>query len=125
MTKLLLSEWNVLLMAAVWVCTAIAERAFPTQFEKGRLINRLEPLFPIVACIIFATMVPGPWMPTEGVTIGQKVILGVILGAGSHNFTAMAKRFGLTPFVAKLNASKRKSRVESLDPAPEDDKPAA
>ena len=112
MTKLLFTEWNVLLMAAVWVLMAVAENAFPAHFEKGKIINRLEPLFPVVICLGFATLVPGPWMTPEA-TLGQKAVLGVILGAGAYNFAAMAKRFGFTPFVAKLAPKRRKPEVET------------
>ena len=118
MTKLLLSEWNVLLMAAVWICMSIAEHAFPMHFEKGRLVNRMEPMFPVMVCVAFSTLIPGPWIPPE-TTLGQKLILGVILGAGSYNFTAMAKRFNLTPFVAKLGTKRRRS-TESVEKVIED-----
>ena len=112
MTSLLLREWNALLMASVWVAMAVAERAFPEHFAPGRLVNRMEPVFPIVACTLCAVFVPGPWMPDD-VVIGQKVVLGVVMGAGAYNFAGLAKRFGLTPFITKLAPQKLASKRRS------------
>lgn len=114
MTKLLLSEWNALLMAAVWIVMAIAERAFPDHFEKGRLVNRLEPFFPVAICVVMASLVPGPWMPPDAL-LSQKIVLGVILGAGAYNFAGIAKRVGLNPFVAKLAPVRNRRKAEAAD----------
>jgi hypothetical protein len=112
MMKLLLSEWNLLLMGAVWILMALAERVAPAAFEKGKWVNRLEPVFPVVICCICAMFIPGPWMP-EGINMAQKAVLGVVLGAGSYNATGMAKRFGLTPFIANLKLRREKKPSES------------
>lgn len=110
MTKLLLSEWNALLMAAVWIGMALAERAFPSAFEKGRWGNRLEPVFPVAACVVCAVLVPGPWMPPEA-SIAQKLILGTVMGAGAYNFAGFAKRLGLRPFITQLKIKKASYEV--------------
>jgi hypothetical protein len=117
LTKLLLSEWSALLMAAVWIISALAERAFPHYFEKGRWGNRLEPVFPVVICTVCAVFVPGPWIPAEMLN-AQKVVLGVILGAGAYNFAGLAKRVGLTPFLTGLTTKKSPEVVtQEAEPA--------
>lgn len=114
-TKLLLSEWNAFLMAAVWIISALAERAFPHHFEKGKWGNRLEPVFPVLACTACAVFVPGPWIPA-GLSVAQRLVLGVVLGAGAYNFAGLAKRVGLTPFITGLG-SQRRRRSDEDDPA--------
>lgn len=104
--ELLLRDWNVLLMFVVWMGMIIVERIRPDWFVKGHIVNRAEPLGPIVVCTVCSTFVTGPWLPDDmPVTTAQKVILGVLLGAGAYNFGGLAKRFGLTPFL--LNVGKR------------------
>lgn len=103
---LLVREWNLLLMAAVWIVMATAEAAWPEGFEPGRLLNRLEPVIPLLLCVGCARFIPGPWMP-DGVNNAQKLILGVVLGWGAYNFTALAKRLGFRDMLSR--ARKRKS----------------
>lgn len=114
LTKLLLSEWNAFLMAAVWIVSTLIERMFPQHFEKGGWGNRLEPVFPVVACTLCAVFVPGPWIPA-GLSTAQRVVLGVVLGAGAYNFAGLAKRVGLTPFITNF-AQKRKLPPPEEDP---------
>lgn len=116
-TKLLLSEWNAFLMAAVWIIMTIAERAFPEHFEKDRWGNRLEPVFPVLMCTLCAVFIPGPWVP-DGVNAVQRAILGVVLGAGAYNFAGFAKRVGLTPFITNLAARTPRSREGPREGAP-------
>ena len=97
---LLLREWNLLLMAAVWILMTTAETVYPEGFKPGQLLNRLEPVTPLVLCVGCARFIPGPWMP-EGVNNAQKLILGVVLGWGAYNFTALAKRAGLRDLLAR------------------------
>ena len=97
---LLIREWNLLLMAAVWIVMATAEAAYPEGFEPGRLLNRLEPVIPLALCVGCARWIPGPWMP-EGVNNAQKLILGVVLGWGAYNFTALAKRLGVRDLLTR------------------------
>jgi len=107
--ELLLREWNLLLMFAVWTVMVLVERIRPDWFEKGHIVNRAEPLFPISVCTFCSMFVSGPWLPSDApVTLAQKAILGVLLGAGAYNVGGLAKRFGLTPFL--LNAGKRDER---------------
>lgn len=115
--RLLTSEWNVLLMAAVWIVTALLEAVFPEHFENGRLAHRLEPVFPIALCVFCAVAIPGPWMPPNAL-LGQRVVLGIVLGAGSHSFISVAKRFGLTPFLASLMKKKKKRGPREGEGAP-------
>ena len=97
---LLLREWNLLLMAAVWIVMATAEEVYPEGFKPGKFFNRLEPVIPLVLCVICARFIPGPWMP-EGANNAQKLILGTVLGWGAYNFTALAKRLGFRDLLAR------------------------
>jgi hypothetical protein len=98
LVDLLAREWNVLLCAAVWILMVTIERLLPWHFEKGRLMNRAEPLIPLSICVFCSVFVPGPWMPDD-VNDAQRLILGVILGALAYNGGAMLKRSGVTPFL--------------------------
>jgi hypothetical protein len=118
-TKLLLSEWNAFLMAAVWIVSALAERAFPQHFKKGKWGNRLEPVFPVLACTACAVFVPGPWIPS-GLSTAQRIVLGVVLGAGAYNFAGLAKRVGLTPFITGLTNPKEALQEAEAVKAPAD-----
>ena len=101
---LLLREWNLLLMAAVWIVMATAEEVYPEGFKPGKFFNRLEPVIPLVLCIVCARFIPGPWMP-EGANNVQKLILGTVLGWGAYNFTALAKRLGFRDLLARRRRS--------------------
>lgn len=103
---LLLREWNLLLMAAVWIVMATAEAAYPEGFAPGKMLNRLEPVIPLVLCVGCARWIPGPWMP-EGVNNAQKLILGVVLGWGAYNFTALAKRLGFRDILSRAGRRKK------------------
>lgn len=98
LVDLLAREWNVLLCTAVWIVMVMTERMFPDQFERGRFMNRAEPMIPLSICVFCSVFVPGPWMPND-VNEVQRLILGVILGAFAYNGGAALKRSGITPFL--------------------------
>lgn len=117
----LLTHWNALLIAAVWIGIQSLKRAMPDEwFDPGKIAARLLPLAPMVACNI-AVWVPGPWLdPAE--SAGQRVILGTILGAMTANFHTIASKLGLHSLL-RLEADTRKlpkpAKVVS-PPAPKD-----
>ena len=105
--ELLLREWNLLLMAAVWILMAVLEHALPEHFVKGRALNRLEPVIPMGLCVFASVAIPGPWMP-EGAAAAERLILGVLLGWGSYNFAGLAKRFGLNTALFRVSTPRPK-----------------
>lgn len=105
--ELLLREWNLFLMAAVWIFMATLEHALPEHFVKGRALNRLEPVIPMGLCVFASVAVPGPWMP-EGTAAAERLVLGVLLGWGAYHFAGLAKRFGLNTLLFKKSAPRPK-----------------
>lgn len=89
----LITHWNALLMVAVWSAIQTARRVFAPYLTGAAPLARLMPLAPMTACCI-AVWIPGPWLnPDE--TWGQRLVLGVVLGALTGNLHNIASRLGL------------------------------
>jgi hypothetical protein len=102
--QLVLSPWNLCLMAAVWAGMQTVRKNTPgAWWADGTLGHWLLPWMPMPICVFFAMAVPGPWMPA-GTVWGQKLVLGVILGWGSANFAPISKRLGLHKFMGADDA---------------------
>lgn len=91
--ELVMRDWNAYLVGAVAVLFVAIEAAVPELFEKGKIGNRLEVFLPIVLCVCASTFVPGPWMPPD-VVVGQKVVLGVLMGFAAYSASGVVKRYG-------------------------------
>jgi hypothetical protein len=118
--NLVLSGWNLPLVTAISVLLFAMEAVVPELFEKGRIGNRLEipaHLVPAVLCVVF---VPGPWMPPD-VVVGQKVVLGIIIGALAYVVSGTLKRYGLRGLVDVLRGRlSGGSAEEDKTPVPTD-----
>ena len=89
----LLTHWNALLMVAVWSGIQTARRMLPKLLTGTAPLARLMPVAPMVLCCL-AVWIPGPWLNPEE-TWGQRLILGVVLGALTSNLHNIASRLGL------------------------------
>jgi hypothetical protein len=91
--SMLISPWNVLLMVAVWTIIQVARRLMPLPFTKGQPFAKLLPIAPIAMCQA-AMWIPGPWM-TGAETLGQKLVLGTVIGACTSNLHSILSKVGL------------------------------
>lgn len=89
----LLSYWNILLIVAVWATIQTLRRALPHQLTGDGPLVKIVPAMPILGCMA-AMWVPGPWI-AAGEPLGQRIVLGIVLGAVCSNFHAIASKFGL------------------------------
>lgn len=84
----LLAYQNGLLVMAAWFITEIISRS-----TRGVIVmQRVLPALPILVCevLVFATT---SWQPTA--TNGERMLLGVLLGALTVNGHMLAKKWGL------------------------------
>jgi len=89
----LLTYWNVLLIVAVWSLVQTVRGISPQLFGKEGKLHRVVPAMPMVACSA-AVWIPGPWLEASA-SWGEKVVLGVVLGAITANGHSIVKRTGL------------------------------
>jgi len=96
----LLSYQNVLIVIAVWFVIQSLKRMFK-DFFTTRLGQRLIVLLPMVLCqaAVWATV---PWQPQS--TLGEKVVLGLVLAFLTAHAHDVLKRFGLHAYVPVLGA---------------------
>jgi hypothetical protein len=79
----------------VWLFLHFVQERFYEVFEKPKLGWRLIPFLPHLITLP-AMFVPGPWKGGhDGASIGQLLLLGVVLGFMAYNFGGIANRFGL------------------------------
>jgi hypothetical protein len=72
---------NLSIAVAVWVLLSVTLRVFP-KIKRHRLWARLAPAAPILLCSA-AVWVPG--VVDDSLSIGSRIVLGVLLGAISAN----------------------------------------
>lgn len=113
--ELVTRGWNGLLVSAVAAVMVAVEMAVPEAFQRGRIGNRLEVFAPMGLAVLCATAVPGPWMPDD-VVIGQKVVLGVLMGTAAYFTSGVLKRYGASYIADKMRvAAKKKPKKEESD----------
>ena len=119
----LLSYWNVLLIVAIWTIIQTTRRALPSLLADGKPLAKLLPLAPLIGCCI-AVWIPGPWLEADD-SAGQRIVLGVVLGALTANFHNIASKLGLHGFLrmepdpVKRVERAHKVAAKSSPPAPE------
>ena len=79
LSGLLLTQANILLMAAVWAVIQIVRRAMPTKIFKSQLWVRFEPLAALVLCSA-GVWIPGQQLATQ--SAADRVLIGLVLGFG-------------------------------------------
>ncbi len=104
----LLTEWNAVLIVAVWVLIQSLRKALPAQLGPKGAHARLLPLMPIAMCVA-ATFIPGPWLAPDEL-LGQRIALGVVLGAIAANGHTIASKLGLQAFLG-LEVDETKARA--------------
>lgn len=110
----LLTHWNVLLIFAVWAAIQTLRRVTPDPwFEKRAPLGRLLPVLPLLICGV-AVWIPGPWLSGDE-SVGQKIVLGVVLGALAANFHSIAMRFGLAKLLRLEDTSSSEPEGSSED----------
>lgn len=98
--------WNLLLIVGVWTLVRTLTKAFPSLVDKQHLANKVIAFLPITLCS-GAMWIPGPWLPAEA-SIGEKVVLGLALGALTLNGDVIAKKIGLQKFLPDFTKPKPK-----------------
>jgi len=90
-TDLLWRLESVLIMAAVWVLMSAAKKVFPDKMQLA-IVARVLPLIPIALCS-GAVWIPG--LAPDGIQVGPRIMLGVVLGAGAGQAHKILKQTGL------------------------------
>jgi hypothetical protein len=113
----LLTQWNGMLIVAVWVAIQSLKRALPDEwFDDGKTLARVMPLFPIIATSI-AVWIPGPWLdPHE--TAAQRIILGIILGAMTSQVHTIMSRLGLHDLLGVEADTRKLTKKAPAEDAP-------
>lgn len=91
----LLSYQNVLIVIAVWFVIQTLKRMFKS-FWAGAVGQKLIVLLPMVLCQA-AVWITLPWQPDT--TIGERVVLGLVLAFLTAHAHDILKRFGLHEYV--------------------------
>lgn len=115
----LLAGENILVIIGAWLFTELVKRVvlaigFP---EKGRIVGAVPALVPLIAAQVLLFIVL-PWMPV-GTVIGQRFVLGLVLGFASTHATLLLKRLGLghlVEFVMGKATGKKGEDDEAADP---------
>ncbi len=100
----LLSYQNVLVVIAAWTLITISKKVVP-EFFSSQAGGRILPVLPVLVCeaLVFATMSLQPEM-----FMGERALLGVVLGTLTANVHTLAKRFGLHDLVPALRDPEEK-----------------
>lgn len=86
-----LMQWeNLSTMAATAVLLATAKRVLP-KLHKHSVWQRCLPLLPLIMCSI-AVWIPG--IQPEEMSVGSRITLGIILGAGTGQAHKILKQTG-------------------------------
>lgn len=109
----LVSHWNALLMVAVWTLIQLVRRLFPGALTGSSTLTRFMPLAPILLCCA-AVWIPGPWLSSDE-TWGQRLVLGVVLGALTSNIHNLLSKLGLESL---LNLDPDPAKRKKPEPAP-------
>lgn len=117
----LLTYWNVLLVVAVWTVVQTIRGMFPGWLSKGGKLASVVPALPIVICSA-AVWIPGPWL-TSDASWGERVVLGVVLGALTANGHSIVKKTGLHNFLPSFMkvADPKSEELGAFSPEPEGD----
>ena len=79
LSGVLMTQANILLMAAVWAVIQVVRRAMPTKIFKSQLWVRFEPLAALVLCSA-GVWIPGQQLATQ--SAADRVLIGLVLGFG-------------------------------------------
>jgi hypothetical protein len=91
LVDLILKPENLIVVMSAWILISTATKAFP-KLATNRQWKRLLPVLPIVLCEA-AMWLPG--VAQETMSIGDKVLLGCILGWAVGHTHKMVKRTGM------------------------------
>jgi hypothetical protein len=96
--KNLLVYQNVLVIISSWFIITTLRKTFHGFFTDG-LGRKLLPLMPIVTCeaMVWATI---KWQPDS--STGEKILLGLVLGAMTANAHTVLRKFGLHDYIPGL-----------------------
>lgn len=94
----LLTYQNMLVIIGAWFIIETTKK-MGGGFHKTTWGKRLLPLLPVIICeiMVWATV---KWQPES--TPGEKILLGLVLGACTANAHTIFKRFGLTDYIPVL-----------------------
>ena len=89
--KTLLTYQNVMVMLSSWAVIETAKKMFP-PFFRSPVGLRILPALPMLVCLA-GVWLTSSWQPDA--TVGERVTLGIVLGAGTANLHAILKRLGV------------------------------
>lgn len=111
----LLTNWNVMLMGAVWIGVQTTKRILPDSwFDEGKLLAELLPSAPVAICMVCAMFIPGPWLDPS-TAMSQKAVLGLILGGGSAYAHVWSSKLGLHKLL-RIESDTRKLPKKKVKP---------
>lgn len=99
----LLSYQNVLVIIAAWFIVTTLRKMFPAFFVVG-WGERLLPLLPAAVCQVLV-WVTVRWQPDA--EWGERVLLGLVLGALTSHAHSVLRRLGLQQFIPGLEEGSR------------------
>ena len=102
--KTLLSYQNVLVMLACWFVIQTLKR-LGKDFWAGSVGQKLIVLMPHAVCQV-AVWTTVKWQPDA--TVGERVVLGIVLAMGTANLHDIAKRLGLQGFLSVIGEKQTK-----------------
>jgi len=110
------NAWNVVLMVCVVAGIKVFGEVFPEAVAKQppeaplwqKMPHRLLPVYPIWACTFCYVFIPGPWIDSS-LSLGQKVMLGVLCGFVAGHSQKTLRSFLPAPLAAMLDTKRRAS----------------
>lgn len=99
----LLSYQNVMVIIACWSLVVVARKAAPKFFD-GTIGKGLLPIMPVMfgEGLVWATMSYQP-----DASVGERILLGIVLGTIAANGHTVLKRFGLHGLIPGLREGDR------------------
>lgn len=110
----LLTYQNVLVIIAAWFAVTTLRKMFPRFFVE-RWGSRILPVLPAIVCqiLVWATV---QWQPEA--SAGERVLLGLVLGAFTANAHSILRRFGLQELIPGLREGEKGFPKWEAVPAP-------
>lgn len=110
---------NFGMSAALWLGLDLARRLLPKVFAHTSL-KMVTPVLPETLGALMYVFIPA--LAAQGATLGERLLVGIVVGTGSSKVHAVIKRLKLGKEIIVAN---RKSKAVSAESATEPSDPAA